>query len=60
MRILQLPHRSAPVMGWALKLVAAAGFSLPLRVSAQSATDEVTFHKNITPILQRISRAEVQ
>jgi hypothetical protein len=47
-------------MGWALKLVAAAGFSLPLRVSAQSATDEVTFHKNITPILQRISRAEVQ
>jgi mono/diheme cytochrome c family protein len=53
MRILQLPHRSAPVMGWAIKLVAAAGFALPLSVSAQSATDEVTFHKDITPILQR-------
>jgi len=53
MRMLQLSHRSVPVMGWAIKLVAAAGFVLPLTVSAQSATDEVTFHKDITPILQR-------
>ena len=60
MRILQSPVRSthqsvlaAPVLGWAVRLIAAAGMALPLSLSAQSSGTDVTFHKDIEPILQR-------
>lgn len=60
MRILQSPVRSthqsvqaAPVLDWAVRLIAAVGMALPLSVSAQSSGTDVTFHKDIEPILQR-------
>lgn len=46
-------HKSVRLSGWALKLVAAAGFVLPMSLSAQTSSQDVTFHKDITPILQR-------
>ncbi len=61
MRILQSPMRSTTRKGvqrvsapiWAARLLAAMAMTLPLGVSAQSSGSDVTFHKDIEPILQR-------
>src|SRR5690606_37629877 len=42
---------SAPA--WAVRLLAATAMTLPLTVSAQTSGADVTFHKDIEPILQR-------
>jgi mono/diheme cytochrome c family protein len=54
MRMLLSTHReSVRLSAWALKLIGAVGLALPVSLSAQTPSQDVTFHKDITPILQR-------
>jgi len=54
MRMLKSTHnQSAQLSGWVLKFVGALSIALPMSVSAQTPSQNVTFHKDISPILQR-------
>ena len=53
MRILHITRQAMPATSWAFRLAAAVSFALPLSVSAQTPSQDVTFHKDIEPILQR-------